>query len=219
MKKIIMTTNKTFPEASNNPVADILEALMHKHSLTQTELAKQSGVSQPAINRILKERIKAKKPRKETLEKISAVLGITPEQLSGQAPISGRLFDKGAVPLYQWEMLHHLPHTVDSSLGNALICPVPHSDMSFALPVIGEAMVADDGYREGEFIFVDTRIEPTHGRDVVAVGQKAAYLRRLIETPEGTFLKALNPMWPNSVIPLTNDILTLGTVIFSGRNR
>ena len=71
-----------------NPVAEILEALMDKQSLNQTDLAHRSGVSQPAINRILKERSKAKKPRRETLEKIGGVLGVTPEQLTGQDPIS-----------------------------------------------------------------------------------------------------------------------------------
>ncbi|BAO29723.1 LexA family protein [Sulfuritalea hydrogenivorans] len=204
---------------AHNPVAEILEALMDKHSLNQTDLAHRSGVSQPAINRILKERSKAKKPRRETLEKIGGVLGVTPEQLMGQEPISVKLFDKGAVPLGRWETLTHTPHLADAPLGCALVCPVPHSEMSFALPVIGEAMVAEDGYREGEVIFVDSTVEPTHGRDVVAVSPKAAYLRRLITTPEGQFLKALNPHWPNPILPLTNDIIVMGTVVFSGRVR
>jgi len=205
--------------AGKNPVAEILEALMDRQSLNQTELANRSGVSQPAINRILNERQKVKKPRRETLEKIGAALGVTPDQLTGQTPLPGRLLDKGAVPLYHVDMLHHRPYTADPNLCSALICPVPHSDLSFALPVIGEAMRADDGYCEGEFVFVDTRIAPTHGRDIVAVGPSAAYLRRLIETPEGKFLKALNSLWPNPIMPLTNDILILGTVIFSGRIR
>ena len=202
-----------------NPVAEILEALMDKHSLNQTDLAHRSGVSQPAINRILKERSKAKKPRRETLEKIGGVLGVTPEQLTGQDPISVRLFDKGAVPIGRWEMLTHTSHMGEISPGRALICPVPHSDMSFALPVIGEAMVGDDGYREGDLIFIDPVVKPAHGRDVVAVSPKAGLLRRYIETPEGQFLKALNPSWPNPILPLTSDIIVMGTVIFSGRIR
>ena len=202
-----------------NPVAEILEALMDKHSLNQTDLAHRSGVSQPAINRILKERSKAKKPRRETLEKIGGVLGVTPEQLTGQDPISVRLFDKGAVPIGRWEMLTHTPHMGEISPGRALICPIPHSDMSFALPVIGEAMVGDDGYREGDLIFIDPVVKPAHGRDVVAVSPKAGLLRRYIETPEGQFLKALNPSWPNPILPLTSDIIVMGTVIFSGRIR
>ena len=202
-----------------NPVAEILEALMDKHSLNQTDLAHRSGVSQPAINRILKERSKAKKPRRETLEKIGGVLGVTPEQLTGHDPISVRLFDKGAVPIGRWEMLTHTSHMGEISPGRALICPVPHSDMSFALPVIGEAMVGDDGYREGDLIFIDPVVKPAHGRDVVAVSPKAGLLRRYIETPEGQFLKALNPSWPNPILPLTSDIIVMGTVIFSGRIR
>lgn len=202
-----------------NPVAEILEALMDKQSLNQTDLAHRSGVSQPAINRILKERSKAKKPRRETLEKIGGVLGVTPEQLTGHDPISVRLFDKGAVPIGRWEMLTNTPHIGEISPGRALICPVPHSDMSFALPVIGEAMVGDDGYREGDLIFIDPVVKPTHGRDVVAVSPKAGLLRRYIETPEGQFLKALNPSWPNPILPLTSDIIVIGTVIFSGRIR
>ena len=214
-----MTTTMEATFLGQNPVAEILEALMDKHSLNQTDLAHRSGVSQPAINRILKERSKAKKPRRETLEKIGGVLGVTPEQLTGQAPISVRLFDRGAVPIGRWETLTQTPQSKDIALGQALICPIPHSDMSFALPVIGEAMIGGDGYREGDVIFVDPAVKPTHGRDVVAVGPKVGLLRRYIETPEGQFLKALNPSWPNPILPLTSDIIVMGTVIFSGRIR
>ena len=214
-----MTLNTEAVLQAHNPVAEILEALMDKHSLNQTDLANRSGVSQPAINRILNERSKAKKPRRDTLEKIGGVLGVTPEQLTGQAPISVRLFDKGAVPIGRWETLTHNAEAGDIQLGHALVCPVPHSDLSFALPVIGEAMSGDDGYREGDVIFVDPGVKPSHGRDVVAVSPKAAYLRRFTQTPEGTFLKALNHSWPNSIQPLTSDIIVMGTVIYSGRIR
>lgn len=214
-----MTTERETALLGPNPVAEILEALMDKHRLNQTDLAHKSGVSQPAINRILKERSRAKKPRRETLEKIGGVLGVTPGQLTGQDPISVKLFDKGAVPIGRWETLTHTPNLGDIPPGRALICPIRHSDMSFALPVIGEAMVGDDGYREGEVIFVDPAVKPTHGRDVVAVSPKAGLLRRYIETPEGQFLKALNPSWPNPILPLTSDVIVMGTVIFSGRIR
>jgi SOS-response transcriptional repressor LexA len=129
------------------------------------------------------------------------------------------LFDKGAVPIGRWETLTHSAEAGNIQLGHALVCPVPHSDLSFALPVIGEAMSGDDGYREGDVIFVDPGVKPSHGRDVVAVSPRAAYLRRFTETPEGTFLKALNTSWPNPILPLTSDIIVMGTVIFSGRIR
>ena len=76
-----------------NPMAEILEALMIKHRLNQTDLAHRSGVSQPGINRILNERSKAKQPRKETLEKIATVLGV--RRINWPA---GRLFPHAYLP-------------------------------------------------------------------------------------------------------------------------
>jgi len=204
---------------SSNPVAEILEALMSKHRLNQTELANRSGVSQPAINRILKERSKAKHPRKETLQKIASVLGVTPDQLTGQEVISTRMLAKGVVPVLSWESLAP-PNSQGGRKHNAwLACPVEHSDESFALPVLGEAMIGDDGYHEGEIIFLDPRVAPAHGKDVVVLKGKTALFRRLTVTPEGSFLKTLNPSWPTPIMRLPDDAVVCGTVVFSGRIR
>ena len=209
-----MITSDAKTTASDNPVAEILEALMSKHRLSQTELANRSGVSQPAINRILKER--AKHPRKETLQKIAGVLGVTPDQLSGQEPISARMIARGVAPVVSWESLGQGAHSRHSEW---LACPVDHSNETFALPVLGEAMVGDDGYREGEIIFVDPCVTPVHGKDVVVLKGDIAIFRRLVVTSEGCFLKTLNPCWPTPILPLPGDAIVCGTVVFSGRVR
>ena len=214
-----MMNTETAMTMSSNPVAEILEALMSKHRLNQTELANRSGVSQPAINRILKERSKAKHPRKETLQKIASVLGVTPDQLTGQEVISTRMLAKGVVPVLSWESLAP-PNSQGGRKHNAwLACPVEHSDESFALPVLGEAMIGDDGYHEGEIIFLDPRVAPAHGKDVVVLKGKTTLFRRLTVTPEGSFLKTLNPSWPTPIMPLPDDAVVCGTVVFSGRIR
>ena len=212
-------TETTMTVSSSNPVAEILEALMSKHRLNQTELANRSGVSQPAINRILKERSKAKHPRKETLQKIASVLGVTPDQLTGQEVISTRMLTKGVVPVLSWESLAP-PNSQGGRKHSAwLACPVEHSDETFALPVLGEAMIGDDGYHEGEIIFLDPRVAPAHGKDVVVLKGKTALFRRLTVTPEGSFLKTLNPSWPTPIMRLPDDAVVCGTVVFSGRIR
>lgn len=214
-----MMNTETTMTMNSNPVAEILEALMSKHRLNQTELANRSGVSQPAINRILKERSKAKHPRKETLQKIASVLGVTPDQLTGQEMISTRMLAKGVVPVLSWESLAP-PNSQGGRKHNAwLACPVEHSDETFALPVLGEAMIGDDGYHEGEIIFLDPRVAPAHGKDVVVLKGKTALFRRLTVTPEGSFLKTLNPSWPTPIMPLPDDAVVCGTVVFSGRIR
>ncbi len=210
-----MITSNVRAMASDNPVAEILEALMSKHRLSQTELANRSGVSQPAINRILKER--AKQPRKETLQKIADVLGVTPDQLMGQEPISARMIATGAVPIVSWESLGQ--EGTHSRHSEWLVCPIDHSNETFALPVLGDAMVGDDGYREGEIIFIDPCVTPVHGKDVVVLKGEMAFFRRLVVTPEGRFLKTLNSSWPTPIMLLTDDAIVCGTVVFSGRVR
>lgn len=208
-----MITSDTLSASSNNPVAEILEALMSKHRLNQTELSNRSGVSQPAINRILNERSRSKNPRKETLQKIAGVLGVTPEQLTGQEPIPTRMMAYGAVPVMGWE---NLTNGATSQQNVWMACPVDHSDLAFALPVLGEAMTGDDGYREGEIIFIDPAVTPVHGKDVVVIKGETALFRRLVITPEGHFLKTLNPGWPCPIMPLPADAIICGTVVFSG---
>lgn len=212
----IMNDRGEVMAGGNNPVADILEALMSKSRLSQTELANRSGVSQPAINRILKERTRAKRPRKETLQKIAGVFGVTPDQLMGAEPISTQMTDKGIVPVINWESLSR---EVKGEHSMWLACPVEHSSKTFAIPVLGDAMIGGDGYGEGEYIFLDPNVAPAHGKDVVVLNGGIALFRRLIITPEGSFLKALNSCWPNPIISLSEDAIICGTVVFSGRVR
>jgi SOS-response transcriptional repressor LexA len=214
-----MTKIDSTAAASGNPVAEILEALMSKHRLTQTELAHRSGVSQPAINRILRERSKAKHPRQDTLEKLAAELGVTPDQLAGREPISAHMLARGVVPVLRWEQLLPTDSSGDGGQGAGLACPVEHSDETFALPVLGEAMNGNDGYGEGEILFVDPRVPAAHGKDVVVLNGETALFRRLVVTPEGRFLKTLNPNWPTPIMRLPDDAVVRGTVVFSGRLR
>lgn len=211
-----MTNTDNLTPLGINPVADILEALMNKHRLSQTALSNRSGVSQPAINRILNERSRAKHPRKETLQKIADVLGVTPDQLMGQEPISSRTMAREAVPVLSWD---NLAQKTRSTQDDWLACPIEHGNETFALPVLGEAMTGEDGYREGDIIFLDPCIPPTHGKDVVVLKGSTALFRRFTVTPEGCFLKTLNPSWPAPILELPSDAIYCGTVIFSGRAR
>jgi transcriptional regulator with XRE-family HTH domain len=214
-----MTNIDSQTTAGLNPVAEILEALMSKHRLTQTDLAHRSGVSQPAINRILKERSRAKQPRKETLEKIAAVLGVTPDQLAGREAIPARMLARGVVPVLSLGKPSARRLSGRRRAGAGWPARSSTADETFALPVLGEAMSGNDGYREGEILFVDPAVPPAHGKDVVVLKGTTALFRRLVVTPEGRFLKTLNPAWPTPIMPLPDDAVVCGTVVFSGRLR
>jgi SOS-response transcriptional repressor LexA len=123
------------------------------------------------------------------------------------------------VPVWTWEEIlpGHFPPAHPPTAW--LACPVAHGEATFALPVLGEAMGGDDGYHEGEILFIDPGVAPAHGRDVVLLQGGTALFRRLVVTPEGRFLKTLNPAWPTPIMAQPDDAVVCGTVIFSGRVR
>ncbi|HRI93733.1 MAG TPA: S24 family peptidase, partial [Accumulibacter sp.] len=123
------------------------------------------------------------------------------------------------VPVLRWEQLLPTDSSGDGGQGAGLACPVEHSDETFALPVLGEAMNGNDGYREGEILFVDPRVPAAHGKDVVVLHGETPLFRRLVLTPEGRFLQTLNPNWPTPIMRLPDDAVVRGTVVFSGRLR
>lgn len=58
----------------------LLQRLMTKAGLTQTELAERSGISKPLINRYLAGEYK---PKQQNIFKLAMALNVEPEELSG----------------------------------------------------------------------------------------------------------------------------------------
>ncbi|HHQ2586108.1 TPA: LexA family protein [Providencia rettgeri] len=108
---------------------------------------------------------------------------------------------------------------MDENFLSQFPCPVPCSERTFALNVVGESMYPE--YVPGEIIFVDPEVPALSGDDVVAMlidtGQTT--FKRLIDDGFSKLLKAVNPNWPNQYIPINGNCNLMGTVIFSGRPR
>jgi SOS-response transcriptional repressor LexA len=101
-------------------------------------------------------------------------------------------------------------------------CPVKHGPFTYVLEVIGESMDTGDahGYREGEHIYVDPEQQPKHGDDVIVrTPDGKATFKRLQVTPDGNYLLALNPNWPNRIIKVEEGTVICGKIIYSGKPR
>ncbi|WP_440863065.1 LexA family protein [Symbiopectobacterium purcellii] len=98
-------------------------------------------------------------------------------------------------------------------------CPVPCSEMTYILRVVGDSMIEE--YSPGEMIFVDPQVEASHGDDVIALlpDSGEATFKRLIEDSGKKYLKALNKNWPEQYIQVNSRCSIIGTVIFSGKTR
>lgn len=77
-----------------------------------------------------------------------------------------------------------------------------------------------EGYPDGYDIFVDPDVQPEHKSDVVVrTPDGRATFKRLLIEPDGKFLMALNPNWPNRIIPVPDGTVICGVVIYTGRPR
>ncbi|EGY53117.1 LexA family protein [Neisseria shayeganii] len=92
-----------------------------------------------------------------------------------------------------------------------------HSGSSFALKVSGESM-KNPGSRysfdDGDIILVDPE-KPYHNGSLVVVrlnGDKKATFKKLIIEEGKMYLKALNPDWPDPIIPMTDEAQICGVV-------
>ena len=97
-----------------------------------------------------------------------------------------------------------------------LPCPLPCSRHSFILRVQGESMAPR--FRDGELIFVDPEVRPEHGTFVVVCTDSAdeALLRELSVEGGRSYLKALNPAWPDPITALDAQATISGVVVFKG---
>lgn len=129
---------------------------------------------------------------------------------------------KGRVPLISWVQAGDWCEAIDNfAPGDAeewLPCPFEHSDTAFCLEVVGLSMSPD--YREGEIIAIDPSVDAVHGNDVVCrTPDGNVTFKRLQITPDGTYLLALNPDWPNRMIAIPENTRICGVVIGSWMRR
>ncbi|QJQ96942.1 hypothetical protein HIO72_00605 [Halomonas sp. PA5] len=99
-------------------------------------------------------------------------------------------------------------------------CPIPCSDRTYVLRVVGESMVPE--YMPGTLIFVDPERFPESGKDVIAVMTDTgeATFKRYIEEPgSGRMLKALNPAWNEPYVRINGNCQVIGVVIAEMRLR
>lgn len=126
------------------------------------------------------------------------------------------------VPLISWVQAGESELAIDLfQPGDAdewLICPVPHSDGTYALRVQGDSMTAPSGksFPEGIDIFVDPeqRGGPGSGDLVIAKinGRDAVTFKQIAVEDGRMYLKPLNPKWD----PIFEEFRVLGKVICAG---
>ncbi|MCF9017363.1 MULTISPECIES: helix-turn-helix domain-containing protein [Pseudomonas] len=211
---------------------------MSELNLSEGELGRRSGVSQPTVHRIVTG--ESASPRHGNVEKIARALGVSAHWLwnggeGAEVKFSSKrkLFEdksnvepgpdiKGAVPLISWIQagswceVSEVRAAYDAE--SWLPCAVSHSPQTYALRVRGLSMFNPHerrSFRDGDIIFVDPTKDYENGSLVVAKlnDSDEATFKQVVIEGRRIFLKPLNPTWPDPIIELPPDATICGVVI------
>jgi SOS-response transcriptional repressor LexA len=97
-----------------------------------------------------------------------------------------------------------------------LPCPVRCSQRTFILCVKGASM--EPKFLNGDFVFVDPGAMADSGNYVIVQLEDAdeSTFKQLIHEGGRTYLKALNPDWPDRIIEINENARICGVVVFKG---
>lgn len=129
------------------------------------------------------------------------------------------------VPVIEWaDVVAFVQGGRDVKLNNTnnrIACPESHGSGTFAVRVRGESMYhphARPMFNDGDMIFVDPTRQPEDRFFVVVQPdpEQPPILRQLLVEGERRYLKALNPAWPEPMIPFPEGARVIGVVIYRG---
>lgn len=89
-----------------------------------------------------------------------------------------------------------------------------------ALTVVGQSMYSPTGsqsFNDGDLLYIDPQKQPVNGSFVVAksTDTDGEVFRQLAIGSDGKrYLKALNPLWPEPIIPMNPSASISGVVVF-----
>lgn len=180
----------------------ILKALMAEVHITESELARRTGVGQPVVHRIASG--ETDNPKVATLSPIANFFAISISQLIGDEPLpANRLpgtYNPGIsgwtqVPLLKWEQLMEWPAAGGNSINPTQSISTDLNLGTNAFAVAVRDITMEPRFPEGTLLIVDPAMHPTD-RDYAIVyvdGHKLPLFKQILVDGDATYLKSLNP--------------------------
>jgi len=202
-------------------IGPVLKGLMRDQSLSETALARLSGVSQPVVHRLMTEQ--TPNPRLETVRALAQCFHISIHQLIGEAPLPSHMATAASsstwknIPLLSlkeaclWADSRH-QHQINASK-NKIGIDLPVSDHSYAIHMPDTTM--SPRFPEGTVLIIDPQ-QTAQNQDFVLAqykvgAQSQTTFKQLLIDGEKRYLKPLNPDF--QVIQMTDQYSLLGTLI------
>lgn len=181
-------------------LSTILKSLMAELKISESELARRTGIGQPVVHRIASG--ETDNPKVATLSPIANFFAISISQLIGDEPLpANRLpgtFNPTAhgwaqIPLLEWEQATEWPNvTTSSKATQSVSVDMNLCENAYALTVKDTTM--EPRFPEGTTIIIDPSLTP-NDRDYAVVhidGQKIPTFKQILIDGDATYLKPLN---------------------------
>lgn len=194
-------------------LGDRIRKLMDEREWSEGELARQSGVNQPTIHRILVGT--SRDPRASNLDKIAGALGTSAEFLRHGKP-GDDVDSRGvsSIPIRKVPIISSVQagawtaaysHEYLDDQAEYQVTTLNVSDTAFALRVQGDSMsnpYSTPSIPEGSIVIVEPHPDPDSGKIVVAMldGSDEATIKKLQIDGPNRFLVPLNPKYPTMAI-------------------
>ncbi|TES70916.1 helix-turn-helix domain-containing protein [Pseudomonas syringae pv. tomato] len=208
-------------------IGDRVFSEMSARGWSEGELARQAGVTQPTVHRIITG--ESKSPKRENVERIARVLRVPSKWLwdGGPRPAPDAAEPSNVGNVEQPARMYRYPVVSSVAAGawaeaveEAFSDRYETSDYKakgpgFWLEVVGDSMTAPSGMSvpEGMLILVDPGVEARPGKLVVAKlpSSNEATFKKLIDDAGQLYLKPLNPGY--SMIKCTDDCKIIGVAV------
>lgn len=181
-------------------LSSILTTLMKEEELSESELARRSGVGQPVINRIKSEN--TSDPKLKTLRQLANYFDISISQLIGDEPLPKdrlkRIYDPkkhawSKVPLLTWEQIPDWSHVPKQApVVQRISTDVEVSENAYAVIVKDTTMLPR--FPEGTVLIIDSSHQP-QDKDFAMVqleGQRMPTFKQVLIDGDDMYLKPMN---------------------------
>lgn len=187
-----------------------LKRIMEDRGLTQTELAKLTGITQSSISDWLNNKYE---PKQNKIFQIASALNVSPSSLIG-----GSAYSTAPTTAVRINVFGQIPAgTPLEAIEDVIDWEEIPSDWCrggkefFALQVKGDSMYPE--YLEGDIIICQVQSDFENGQDcVVFVNGYNATLKRCFHTPHGIQLVPINPSYPPQSYTVSESVQEYGEV-------
>lgn len=210
-----MRDTKLQAKQPDTMLSDNIKKLMDKHDLSESALARKTGIPQTTLSRLIVG--STQNPSFNLIMQLAEFFEVTVEQLSGRAPLPSKLnnrMETFPAPVLDWQqaMVYNeiLDDDSDAEITQWVSVDCKHSHQCFALTTTS---TMEPRYRAGNLLTVDPKKQPSDGDYVIVhyPETQAATIRKIIMDGPNISLQSINQI--NQADSLNSNINVIGVVV------